>query len=988
MTLSPNDIARLRELVSDATFTTRFAIEREIGVGGMGRVFVGTEKGTERKIALKLLDPGLQGDPERFAAEAEMLERLDHPAIVSYIAHGMTADGRPYLAMTWLEGEALSARLERGPLPVIEAVRIGARIAGALAYLHERKIVHRDIKPSNVFLVGNDPGSAVVIDLGIAKQLDATQKLTRTGQLIGTPGYMAPEQVMGEATIDGRVDLFALGCLLHESIAGEMPFPGDAVMEVLARLLLHDPKRLDTIDPSVPPRLAIIVALLLAKEASARTIDAATVEAELVTITTALAAGDTKALAESPFKAPVLGTAATLAGEAPTLRERPAPAPAPLPQAKGSRWIPVVAVFAPMVAVVLIGGLIINARGEAEAPKRTEKISVTPVATGPIVLPAEAIVAESTPAPAQPGHVVEAAAPGLVGVDMVAATWCETGKRAVTIGSDGRIYTVDHATVAPHVASPAVIADPAAAILACTPGGLAVIAAAGRMFAIDPGALLARDELAVTLPANVVDAVAVGPRVRFAAPGGVWEWSGGSTDAPKKLFDACGDPKRLSPEGGRVACRRNGEIIVDDHGKLEVGPKGQTARWLADGKSLIVDQGSAQHVWRLGTPPDRSSKLELGHDIIQVGAWLVAATGKTIARHPLRSRHDALVPVGPNVLDDMVSGMRAAHGVPGAMKLPATIYDILAVVPSAHEVLVNCQGRLRFAAFEQAELAAIAKPARVMALAFDPGHPEVIASVDDNGEITVRTPGSPRVVFPERAEYVSSQARLTWRTDGTLVLGGSLMLDAWTPDHQHRKLYEGSVDTHGISATTGVVTGTDDIVRASQAGIEIANLDGGAARSLTTSRLPDLRSLEVDRTKQYAVLDSTRNARLVKLPGLESVIELAEFQHERMIHAFALIAGEPPALVVADSFDNVFAITGGTVRPLAHRKTRVLAGPATGRRVAVGSGRDVIVFDVDSGLELFRGALDTPVSAIAWDRTSTKLAAAGYATELRYFDVP
>ena len=295
------ELARARALLDD-TFVG-IDVLREAATGGMGLVFEGVELATGRRVAVKLLLEGHAANMARFAVEAEILERLDTDTIVAYVAHGVTRGGEPYLIMEWLEGETLAALLARRALTLDDALIIARRIAAALACAHAHGIVHRDVKPSNVFLLGGAVGAAKLIDFGIARHFDRDdRKLTTTGQLVGTPGYMAPEQALGRRDLDGRVDLFALGCLLYEMIHRQPPFPGVEVVEVLARVLMQDPQPPATPDTGVPPRVASLVTALLVKEPQDRVATAALVEAELAEIAGAIARGDQAALRREPYR--------------------------------------------------------------------------------------------------------------------------------------------------------------------------------------------------------------------------------------------------------------------------------------------------------------------------------------------------------------------------------------------------------------------------------------------------------------------------------------------------------------------------------------------------------------------------------------------------------------------------------------------------------------------------------------------------------------
>ena len=356
MGLRDEDVGRLRAAIGEDTFDQRFELVREAGSGGMGRVFEAIDREGGARVAVKLL--ARLADRERFAAEAEVLERLAHPAIVKYVRHGVTRDGEPYLAMEWLVGEALSQRLARGPLGVADACTVGERIAAALEHAHAANVVHRDVKPSNVILVGGAVDDARLIDFGVAK---TDRDLTSTGQLIGTPGYMAPEQVRGERGIDGRVDLFALGCVIYEAVTARAPFEGAEVMEVLARLLLDRPRALDELASGVPPRLTRLVTALLAKDASQRLGDARVVREELAAIRAGVATGDRAALAAvSPAVPELPATEAATRDELPGARRARRS-----PRSRGL-WIGGLAAVA--AAVLAISVYAWRARGSAAPP--------------------------------------------------------------------------------------------------------------------------------------------------------------------------------------------------------------------------------------------------------------------------------------------------------------------------------------------------------------------------------------------------------------------------------------------------------------------------------------------------------------------------------------------------------------------------------------------------------------------------------------------
>ena len=245
-----------------------------IGEGGAGRVHRAVHRLTGEVVALKLLREHEPRGLERFAREARILAEIGHPHVVRYVAHGVAASGEPYLAMEWLEGESLAARLERGALGIEESVALGSLLAGALAAAHACGVIHRDIKPSNIFLVDGALTDPRVLDFGTAYASEAAEALTRTGTTLGTPGYMAPEQARGDrARVDARADVFSLGAVLFQCLTGRRAFPGEHVMAVLAQLLLADAPRVRDLRPEVSEALDALVARLLAKDPATRPAD-------------------------------------------------------------------------------------------------------------------------------------------------------------------------------------------------------------------------------------------------------------------------------------------------------------------------------------------------------------------------------------------------------------------------------------------------------------------------------------------------------------------------------------------------------------------------------------------------------------------------------------------------------------------------------------------------------------------------------------------
>ena len=248
-------------------FARRFLVEGPVASGGMGVIFRAVDRDSGKPVALKLLQTlGGATEVERFRREAGILDELRHPHIVSYVAHGLDEAGRRYLAMEWLDGEDLAQRLRRGPLALPEALALLHGVSAALAEAHAHGVVHRDIKPSNLFLRGGDPARVSVLDFGVARRTLQSGVLTRTGALIGTPEYMSTEQARGAPDIGPAADIFSLGSVFYECLAGQAPFAGEHVAAVLVKVLFEEPRPLASRRAGVPQALDELVARMLRKE--------------------------------------------------------------------------------------------------------------------------------------------------------------------------------------------------------------------------------------------------------------------------------------------------------------------------------------------------------------------------------------------------------------------------------------------------------------------------------------------------------------------------------------------------------------------------------------------------------------------------------------------------------------------------------------------------------------------------------------------------
>jgi len=316
-------VAELAEQLQQSLGSS-YTIVRELGGGGMSRVFLADDNALGRSVVFKVLLPELAAgvNAERFDREVQLSARLQHPHIVPVLTAGQV-DGLPYYVMPFVKGESLRARLARGPMPIPEIVSILADVSKALAYAQADGIVHRDIKPDNILLSG---GASTVADFGIAKAIAAAQRgnspdadrredvstdaLTSLGMSLGTPAYMAPEQVAGDPNVDHRADIYSLGCVAYEMLTGKTPFAGRSPQQMLAAHVMEKPAPIESLRPDAPPRLVALVNRCLEKEPSARPQSASEIVTQLE------ASGTHEALAQAlgtRKRNPVLGFVGGLA---------------------------------------------------------------------------------------------------------------------------------------------------------------------------------------------------------------------------------------------------------------------------------------------------------------------------------------------------------------------------------------------------------------------------------------------------------------------------------------------------------------------------------------------------------------------------------------------------------------------------------------------------------------------------------------------------
>jgi tetratricopeptide (TPR) repeat protein len=281
--------AELRDRLQ-ASLGGAYSIERELGGGGMSRVFVADETALGRKVVIKVLPPELAAgvNVDRFKREIQVAARLQHPHIVPVLSAG-EFEGLPFYTMPLVDGSSVRARLASGPLSITETVNILREVARALAYAHGNGVVHRDIKPDNVLLTG---GSATVTDFGIAKALSAARvegpespTLTAMGTSLGTPAYMAPEQAAGDPSTNHRADVYSFGCMAYELLTGQPPFAGRTPHKLFAAHMGEKPVHVTEVRVDTPPSLAEVVMRCLEKEPDNRPQEATDIARVLDSVT-------------------------------------------------------------------------------------------------------------------------------------------------------------------------------------------------------------------------------------------------------------------------------------------------------------------------------------------------------------------------------------------------------------------------------------------------------------------------------------------------------------------------------------------------------------------------------------------------------------------------------------------------------------------------------------------------------------------------------
>jgi predicted ATPase len=305
----------------------RYRIRRHAGSGGMGTVYEALDMTADVVVALKTWRAAPDTEPRartRLFREARALAEIRHPAVVRYVDHGTTAEHGPYLVMAWVGGETLADALQSRGLRPDEALRLTTRLAAGLTAMHAAGIVHRDLKPSNVMLADADVDRAVIVDFGVARVADGSEGSAEERGHLGTARYMAPEQIRNARTVDGRADVFALGCILFEALTGRPAFEGVDPVTVLARILFEPLPVPSAVRPALPESLDRLVLTLLARELDRRP-HADALDAMVRAVEQALGAPGVRAFAAAPMVEGRAGKNLEITSAAESTREVPVP---------------------------------------------------------------------------------------------------------------------------------------------------------------------------------------------------------------------------------------------------------------------------------------------------------------------------------------------------------------------------------------------------------------------------------------------------------------------------------------------------------------------------------------------------------------------------------------------------------------------------------------------------------------------------------------
>ena len=406
-------MARLQRIVEG-----KYKLDRLLGKGGMGAVFLARDLTLDRDVAIKVLPPDVSQDEhviKRFQQEAKTAAKLDHTNIIP-IYRVESEGGLNYFVMKYISGTSLEDLLEqKRPIPVDDIQRILWQAAVALGHAHQRGIVHRDVKPANIMF--DHDGKVMLTDFGISKALQAASGFTGTGMIIGTPHYMAPEQAKGQP-VDGRADQYSLGVVGYRMITGALPFAGDSIHTILYKHIFEEPAPVRSVRPDVPEALSSAIQRSMSKEpgqryASMEEFATAVFPEQPVTA----GRGGGPAMARSSPRAPVTAESPTEAfvsapttpipaprggAAAPTVPSRPGARPAAPPARKsGSKaWVGIAAVVVLGIGAYLVLGR--RAKPAADASTAGKQAPANPGAANPAATPADSPAAAVTPPPVTP----------------------------------------------------------------------------------------------------------------------------------------------------------------------------------------------------------------------------------------------------------------------------------------------------------------------------------------------------------------------------------------------------------------------------------------------------------------------------------------------------------------------------------------------------------------------------------------------------------